>query len=342
MPFSALLEVDTMDKIAAAECAFLAMYAEDMRRETDTGSKVLAPDPDPRLEADHEVVAYLVANDAIFSASPHMQVGPQRLYYGYVARSKVDPTSWTVGVRGTEGIVEWIIDGQFLPQSHPRGGGIEVEHGFWSIYETLQLVEPDGQLKNADAAAGISALVGSDEVTVVGHSLGSALATYLCFDLERHLGKQVRACLFASPRTGNDAWVDAVAATLQDRCTVFNYLLDLVPHLPSRPGYSTVRNELVILPSTAEAGVKVEVRSHHHVLCYAAMLSYATFQAHEGALRDVDAEERACVLGDHSMVPAQAKALQVAVEAVDGAGLSVAGFLRTIIAFGVEQRKARV
>ncbi len=270
-----------------------------------------------------------------------MQVGPQRLYYGYVARRRAGPASWTVGVRGTAGIVEWIIDGQFLPQSHPRGGGIEVEHGFWSIYETMQLVELDGRLKNTDAAAGISTLVGADDVMVVGHSLGSALATYLCFDLERHLGKQVAACLFASPRTGNDAWVNAVAAALQYRCTVYNYLLDLVPRLPSRPGYSTVRNAVVLLPKTAEAGVKVEVRSHHHVLCYAAMLSYATFLAHVGALRDVDAEEHACVLGDHSMVPAQAEALQVAVEAVEGAGLSVAGFLRTIIAFGVAPRRAQ-
>ena len=99
----------------------------------------------------------------------------------------------------------------------------------------------------------------------------------------------------------------------------------------------TVRNAETILPTTAEAGVKVEVRSHHHVLCYAAMLSYATFHAHEGALRDIDAQERACVLGDGSTVPTQAKALQVAVEAVDRAGLSVAGFLRTIIAFGVQR-----
>ena len=102
--------------------------------------------------------------------------------------------------------MEWIIDGQFLPQDVTRGPGMKVEHGFWSIYETMTLNNVDGSLLRKDTAAGIAKLVGAtDTATVVGHSLGSALATYLSFDLSKHIGDRLRACLFASPRTGNKA-----------------------------------------------------------------------------------------------------------------------------------------
>ena len=50
--------------------------------------------------------------------------------------------------------------------------------------------------------------VGAGTVTVTGHSLGSALATYLTLDVAVGLGDRATACLFASPRTGDAAWVE--------------------------------------------------------------------------------------------------------------------------------------
>ncbi len=82
-----------------------------------------------------------------------------------------------------------------------------VEHGFWGIYASMQMTAVDGTLINPDAAAGIAALVGAGSVTVTGHSLGSALASYLSFDLASRLGDRIGAYLFASPRTGNKDWV---------------------------------------------------------------------------------------------------------------------------------------
>ncbi|MGH1573818.1 lipase family protein [Methylobacterium sp. P31] len=323
-----------MDISEAPELAFLAMYAEDMHRESDRGAKLLAPDQDPRLITDYKIKAWLVANDSLFS-TPRLQVSPEPLYYGYVAVSKSDSRSWIVGVRGTAGIVEWIIDGQFLPDD-VRGGGIEVEHGFSSIYGTMQLRDLDGQtILNRDAAAGIAALLGpNDKVTVIGHSLGSALGTYLAYDLTHLLGDRVNACLFASPRTGNKAWVDAVNTALGDRYLVVNYLLDLVPQLPTEgPDYSTVLRSYTIKPTTAQAGIKVDPLSNHHVPCYAAMLSWATYKKHEPALLPVDKPERDCIIGDQSTVPPLAKVIERAVAAGSALGLHAGDTLRGLINF---------
>jgi hypothetical protein len=56
--------------------------------------------------------------------------------------------------------------------------------------------------------AGLVERIGAGAVTVIGHSLGSALATYLTYDLAKALKEKVSACLFASPRSGNKTWVE--------------------------------------------------------------------------------------------------------------------------------------
>ncbi|WP_336491817.1 lipase family protein [Methylobacterium nigriterrae] len=328
-----------MDISDAPELALLAMYAEGMHRKSDTGAKLLAPVPDPRLIADYDLRALLIANDSIFS-TPMLQVGPEPLYYGYVAVSKRDPSSWIVGVRGTAGIVEWIIDGQFFPDD-VRGGTIKVEHGFSSIYGTMQLRALDGQKTlDRDAAAGIAALLGAnDKITIVGHSLGSALGTYLAYDLARLIGDRVSACLFASPRTGNRAWVDAVNAALGDRYLVINYLLDLVPQLPTEgPDYSSALRSYTIKTGSAEAGIKVDPLCNHHVLSCAAMLAWTTYMKHAPALLDVDAPERACIIGNRSTVPALAKIIELAIEAGGALGLSAGDALRGLIKFRIEPK----
>ena len=321
-----------IDITAAPAFALLAMYAEDMHRDADSGARILKPVVDDRLAPEWETVAYLTANDPILPAKAHLQIGPQRLYYGFVARSTLTADTWVVAVRGTSGVVEWIIDGQFFYAADPRGPGLEVEQGFWGIYSTMSLEPLDGSPVVSDAALGIAGLVGAGSVTVVGHSLGSALATYLSYDLERHLGAKVSAFLFASPRTGNQAWVQIYHAALGDRYVVINYLLDLVPRLPARPQYATLPNALILRPSSAEAAIRVDVLSDHHVLCYCAMLSLATAQA--AKLDVVDMDARNCILGGPDQVQAAAKLLEAALDGVDEAGLSGAEFFRTIIGFG--------
>jgi triacylglycerol lipase len=234
----------------SASFGLLAMYAEDMYSAA-VGS--LNPSADPRIAAaGWTIVGYLTAQDALIPAkgAPRRTLRvdqANRVFFGFVARNKADPTSYIAAVRGTEGIVEWVIDAEFLLIPHPRHAGVQVEQGFWSIYQTLSLADPaSGVTTHQNAAEGVAKLVGADKITVTGHSLGSALATYFTEDLAERLGPRTSACLFASPRTGDGAWVNTFNTSVKD-CRLFNYILDIVTHVPTL-GYATLPNTTLIQP----------------------------------------------------------------------------------------------
>ncbi len=102
--------------------------------------------------------------------------------------------------------------------------GAKVEQGFSDIYKTMTLVGLNGARIGTKAADGIATVVGTGNVTVCGHSLGAALATYLSFDIAGLLGNRTSACLFASPRTGDPAWTTAYKARVQTY-RLINYVL---------------------------------------------------------------------------------------------------------------------
>ena len=116
-----------------------------------------------------------------------------------------------------------------------------------------------------------------------------------------------RACLFASPRTGDPAWADLFAVTVKDY-RLFNYILDIVTHVPTL-GYATLPNATVIKPSTAQAGVRLDILCNHHVICYCAMIDYKDTMATPTTAQD--ASRKSCILGPSSTMPEAAKALAV-------------------------------
>lgn len=271
---------------------FLVMFAEDMY--APIGS--LNPPADARIaKSGWTVVAYLTAQDALFpqknAASRRISLDPsRRVFFGFVARNNDDPTAYAVVVRGTEGIIEWAIDAEFLLIPHPRHLGVRVEQGFWNIYQTMSLADPaTGQTTHQDAAEGVAQIVGSGTVTVAGHSLGSALATYFAADLAERLGAKVSACLFASPRTGDQAWANLVATTVR-QYRLFNYILDVVTHVPDID-YAPLPNATVIQPATAQASIRLDIFCNHHVICYCAMIDYAILPPAIAA----DAKKKACI-----------------------------------------------
>lgn len=253
---------------AAARCGVLVQYAMDMH---DAAPTVLTPPPDPRLSPDWRLVGYLTAQDAVFRRGDTL-VGAETVCYGYLAQSTSNPLSYIAVVRGTDGIVEWVEDAQFLSIQHPVAG--RVESGFYSIYSTMRYVQTPLAFAPQPAVAGISDAIGEGNVTVIGHSLGSALATYLAFDLARHLGSdRVTACLLASPRPGNGDFVhtfDAIVPSYK----LLNYELDLVPRVPVGPDYTDLPQAVWIGISAAQARIRFDLMCHHHVLCYCAMLDY--------------------------------------------------------------------
>lgn len=105
---------------------FLAMFAEDMYANA-VGS--LNPPDDSRIvAAGWTIVGYLTTQDALFPSegalSRRLSLDlSKRVFFGFVARNNADPTSYAAVVRGTEGIVEWVIDAEFLLVPHPRHPG---------------------------------------------------------------------------------------------------------------------------------------------------------------------------------------------------------------------------
>jgi hypothetical protein len=252
------------------EFGLLAMYAEDMYVD---GS--LIPAAEPRIAAaGWDIVGYITGQDVLIpspdASRQRLSVNhAQRVFYGFLAKSKSDPTSFVAVVRGTDGLVEWLIDAEFLLVPHPSVPGVQIEQGFWSIYQTMSLTVGATTFQNA--AEGIAQTVGANTLTVVGHSLGSALATYLTDDLARFPGITLSACLFASPRTGDASWAARFQAR---RYQLFNYILDLVTHVPSL-GYATLPNATLIMPKTAQTGIRLDIFCNHHVVCYCAMIGCA-------------------------------------------------------------------
>jgi triacylglycerol lipase len=217
---------------ADALLASLALAAEDMF----TDPAVLTPAASPRLTAAGWTVrGYLTAVDAVMSRNP----SSAPVYYGYVADDGAG--NWLVAVRGTQRMVEWLEDLEGWhsafshdPVLHPAAG--QVHAGFWEIYASMK---PD--------AAGIAALcAGAKHVTVIGHSLGAALSTFLAVDLAPHFPGKLSARHFASPRTGNKEWTQYADTQVTD-CVVYANANDLVPKVPFGFGYASL-GSLVELP----------------------------------------------------------------------------------------------
>jgi triacylglycerol lipase len=234
-----------------------------------------------------------------------------RVFYGYVAQSATNPKTFVAAIRGTEGIIEWLIDADFVPIPHPRYPTARVEQGFWSIYQTMSLADLSGVTTSQNAAEGIEKLVSDGSIMVVGHSLGSALATYFVEDVAERAPKAT-ACLFASPQTGDRTWTTIFDKNVADY-SLFNYIIDVVPHVPSGIGYSTLSKAEIIQPSSADAGVRLDLFCDHHVICYCAMLDFQQTIAAPSNARDANC--RACILGPASTMPEEAKALAVLINA---------------------------
>src|SRR5271165_7471178 len=82
------------------------------------------------------------------------------------------------------------------------------------------------------------------------------------------------------------------------RLRLINYVLDVVPYVPfdAPPAfqYSTLPGARILLPSTAQAEVKFDIRCNHNLICYCAMLDFADTKKRASA-QDIEAWR--CILG---------------------------------------------
>jgi triacylglycerol lipase len=270
----------------AAELALLVLYAEDMY----LGDRAnLSPAPDTRLAPNWTLLGHLTAVDALFRRGQTIALGDPTCY-GYLARNAEGV--YVAAIRGTEGVLEWVEDGEFVPIPHPVAG--YVEQGFFGIYQSLTY-RPIGGVATS-AAQGLAVAVGSAELIVMGHSLGSTLATYLTFDLASPvlLGARVQGCYFASPRPGDAPF----AAAFDHRVgsyNLYNYELDVVPRVPFGPSYTDLPRVNWIGINAAKARIAFDLACHHHLTSYCAMLNYALLDWSLVPL--CDSKNAACIKG---------------------------------------------
>lgn len=174
-------------------------------------------------------------------------------FYGVVVEEVGQPGSYVVAIRGTQGHEEWFDDVTALHPT-PWAGGGQVGFGFSKIYSTLRIVDPNapvnamGAMLAAPSASFTEQVehvtqrhmaqtmtaeaVPSKTLTVVGHSLGSALATLYASDNHRAGFKTVKTlCTFASPFVGDAAFAAAFDALGLTSWRIVNRP-DLVPKLP--------------------------------------------------------------------------------------------------------------
>lgn len=277
---------------ADAAISLLTAYAFDMF--AGAGIGILDPVPDSRLAPDWVLRGYITAQDVILHPFSWLDLAT-RVCYGFLAESISRPGEFVAVIRGTADATEWYIDAKFAQIPHPAGGRVEL--GFYSVYQTMryqpaQLAGP----RDSPVGIGIAEAVGQGTITVIGHSLGAAEATYLTLDLakDQGLGPRVRGRIFASPRPGDQAFADAFATHVSD-AVAYARQFDEVPKTPYGFGYVPLHCLQIIGPDTAQARIHNTLACHHHIYCYAADLDYSLMDW--STVPVCDRSLTACILG---------------------------------------------
>lgn len=259
------MSVAPADRAADARLAILVLAAEQMY--DAQGPKAIEPTVDPRILADWNLRGYITGTDAIFRMLGRWSLGEQQVFYGLVLESKGTLGKFAVVIRGTSGWQEWTEDLEGEP-TIARFPGL-VEAGFVGIGDTFAFRPPGGvdmPLMPALRALGIGGAM-----TVLGHSLGSALATYIAYEAALVLPGRVSLRVFASPHPGNLIFTQAVGAVVPDHIHYRN-VNDVVSRVPVSLGYAHLPNTIDLQPTTDQWEIKNTWGCSHHLLSYITLL----------------------------------------------------------------------
>lgn len=249
----------------AAKSAFLGQFVSAAYRMYDTQPSNPVPWPPPPLPGGYIMVAWVQMEDFFIGES-------SPTFYGLLARNPANVNDFVLAIRGTSDWEEWWDDfksgmSQVLMPNFGSNTAY-VGEGFYLIYKTLWVVPLAAGLGARQApsksfgvagsfadqvAAAVKdhvaasvppgtphpeALGANASVTVVGHSLGSALATL--YVAENSITKAVQTpllCTLASPRVGNPNFASTFDALGIPSWRIVNYhnfaFHDVVPDLPS-------------------------------------------------------------------------------------------------------------
>jgi hypothetical protein len=223
-----------------------------------------------------EVIASFYANDLATEINPLRATS--LISIGLVLQSVAGDA--VIAIRGTEGILEWLHDGNFLMADCPfLSGAGHTEDGFTEMYNSMSI----------GTAAGSPALTKSlptlpwkrpvTSLTICGHSLGGSLATLLALDIGANAPapfKNPFVYTYASPRTGNTQFVNTYNHVVPNTFRIANRL-DLVPKLPLPPLYDHVLDlsdlNPVILSFPLKFLVKPDIPCLHVLNSYLFLMS---------------------------------------------------------------------
>ncbi|KAF8133739.1 alpha beta-hydrolase [Boletus edulis] len=170
----------------------------------------------------------------------------QYYYVGYwpssnsvvVAHQGTDPIQLSSDLTDV-GIIMTSLDPTLFPGVD---SSVQVHSGFANEHtQTAQIIL--NQVKS------LISQYGATSVTLVGHSLGGALAELDCMFMALNLppGIAIRGVTYGTPRVGNSAWTALFDATISDFQRI-NNKKDIIPIVPGRfLGFSHVMGEVHIM-----------------------------------------------------------------------------------------------
>ncbi|MBW0015249.1 lipase family protein [Mycobacterium sp.] len=188
-----------------------------------------------------------------------------------------------IAIRGTEGMLEWVHDADFLQVPCPfLAGAGHTEDGFTEMYESLRTdAAPDAPtVVSALPKLALPNPVAS--LTICGHSLGGALATLLALDVAANTAFSTPAVYsYGIPRVGDSLFARTYDQVVKNSYRIANRL-DIVPALPPPLYYEHVLNPyelnpVRLLPLPPKILVKSTVPCEHLLGTYLYLLSLRSF-----------------------------------------------------------------
>ena len=154
--------------------------------------------------------------------------------FGFLAVS--DAGELVAAIRGTDSIMEWLHDADFLMVPNPILGARGLtDDGFTSVYRSLRVGEANNSQRVKDSIESYLGNGSAKSATVCGHSLGGAVATLLALDIALNSPYGAPAVYtYASPRSGDHFFSDSYKASIVSSYRIENRM-DVIPKLPPLP-----------------------------------------------------------------------------------------------------------
>jgi hypothetical protein len=227
--------------------------------------------------ASYEVITSLYANDLATEINPLRATS--QVSIGLVFQSTTIGDA-VIAIRGTEGILEWLHDGNFLMVPCPfLSGAGNTEDGFAEMYNSLAIGTAANSPRLTKALATLPWKRPVTSLTICGHSLGGSLATLLALDVAANTPLPFKipfVYTYASPRTGDPQFANTYNHVVPNTFRIANRL-DLVPKLPLPPLYDHVLGLFdlnpVVVAFPLKFLVKPDIPCLHDILTYLFLLS---------------------------------------------------------------------